>query len=471
MSDYKRIIITGILTTQSNFHIGTGKEETADDQTLFNQLCLDNKGNPYIPASSLRGYLRNIILNQLGDNAVSDLFGLARQASNNTEMGKCGLIRIHDCRWDSGKYDKELISQTSIDPVTGAAKHHHLSTHAIIPAKSRFIVHIELDNANDQHLKNLHKALQTFNENNKGKLGKGKSTGQGECHWALDEKGIKVLTSDKLKEWLKPAPTKPNKKYKKKDNIKPEKLLAEYFEELDIESIAPFKSKQSTITIRLKADSPILINDPHAVKKREADNKTADKQQPKLMFKQQSKQAIIPGSTLKGWVRARGRRIILTLLNAPQKGQDKEKIADSLLDNIFGSTQQQSYLYFNDAKVEFVEDDIHPQTFTAIDRFTGGVKDGALYNVEAIWPENHFLAQLQQVKKLQGWMKLLMLYILRDSMEGDLVLGWGKSKGYGRLQLDFVEYSGWDDLYSSIDKTELERWDNELQQKLQGESA
>lgn len=465
MSVYPRITIKGVLTTRSNLHLGTGQEEIGADQTLFNQHCLDFNGNPYIPASSLRGYLRQIISEQLDENTVNELFGLARQHTDAEEMGNSGLIRIQDCRWDSGVYDEMLISQTSIDPVTATAKHHHLSTHAIVPSNSRFLVHIELDKANEQQLTYILQALQTFGEQNKGKLGKGKSTGQGACDWLLNEKGVKVLSKEVLKEWLV------SENYANARNKRNRKKLETYFiepKELNIFSIVPFNTSYKKITLLLKANSPILINDPHAVEKRKKDNQDSDKQQPKLIFKQQSKQAIIPGSTLKGWTRARGRRIVLTLLNNQQDKQNIEIIADNLLDEIFGSTQQQSHIYFEDAKVAIDESNIHLQTFTAIDRFTGGVKEGALYNVEAIWPDKPFLAQIQQTTELKDWMKLLMLYILRDSMEGDLVLGWGKSKGYGRVQLSLAEHQDWSSLYNSIKPTDLEQWDNDLQQKLKG---
>ena len=466
MSDYKRVMITGVLITKENFHIGTGGEDTHTasskpvdgeepateiTETNFNQLCLDHKGKPYIPASSLRGYLRHVILNQLGDDAVKSLFGLARQHKDKEEMGNSGLVRIQDCCWDSAGYDVLLNSQTSIDPVTTTAKHHQLSTHAVIPPDSRFTVHIELDNASEEQVRQILQALQTFGEEHNGKLGKGKSTGQGECYWLLGEKGVQGLSKKSLKKWL--------------NNEKKQRSLESYFGALDIASTLGFNTPYTKQTLLLTLNSPLLINDPQAVNKREQDKTNSD-ETADLIFKQQNNQVIIPGSTLKGWARAR--RILLTLL---QKPLETEKIADYLLDQIFGSTQQQSRLYFNDAKVGFKESEIHLQTFNAIDRFTGGVKDGALYNVEAIWSQQAFSVQLHQIKELEDWMKLLLLYILRDSMEGDLILGWGKSKGYGRMQLSLADYSSWEEFYQSIEPADLQRWDSDLQEKLKGDKT
>ena len=56
-------------------------------------------------------------------------------------------------------------------------------------------------------------------------------------------------------------------------------------------------------------------------------------------------------------------------------------------------------------------------------------------------------------------------------MEGDLILGWGKSKGYGRMQLSLADYSSWEEFYQSIEPADLQRWDSDLQEKLKGDKT
>ncbi len=471
MTHYKRIIISGSLITKSNFHIGTGKQETGKEQTLFNQLCLDNNGKPYIPASSLRGYLRSIFsqLERVNENKI---FGIARQASDKDHAGNSGSIRIYDCRWDSDGYNSQFISQASIDPVTGTAKHHHLATHAIIPPNSRFKVDIELDDASEEDLNDILKALQTLSKENKGKLGQGKSTGQGECHWELEKQCIKVLTEEKLKQWLTQKTTQEkSKRYKKKATVKEEKRLETYFETLEVKTLDSFSPRFAIIDIHLSAKSPLLINDTQAVQHRIEENKNTQNTVPDLIYTKRNNQVIIPGSTLKGWARARSRRILLTMLMANKDAEQAEKIADDLNGQLFGSTHKQGCINFEDAKVKIENEDVHQQTFNAIDRFNGGTKEGALYNVEAIWPDKQFTGSVYTVHKLQNWMKLLLLYTLKDSMEGDLVLGWGKSKGYGRLTLSLAEHKNWESLYRALNITEqLAQWDESLQQVLEGET-
>ena len=80
----------------------------------------------------------------------------------------------------------------------------------------------------------------------------------------------------------------------------------------------------------------------------------------------------------------------------------------------------------------------HLQYFNAIDRFTGGVKEGALFNVKAaqcdylVTKKCHL--NLDRLPKGEWW-KGLLLFIVRDAIEGDLAVGWGKSKGFGSFTI------------------------------------
>lgn len=477
MTNYQRVILTGTLTTQSNFHIGTGEEGIETDKNnnkndiTFNTLCLDAGGNPYIPASSLRGYLKHIIELHEGKNSstVNTLFGLARQKKDAEEAGNIGLIRVYDARWSKSQatYQQRLISQTSIDPVSNTAKEHHLLSHAVVPPQSIFNVTIEIDKVSSEHVNILLKALNTFDEKYNGKLGKAKTSGQGRASWTQTD--LTVLTHEKFIEWLKDRNNK---------------LLTDFYQN-DIhifETTAYKNNKHKEIKLQLTAQSPLLIVDaPFSTKetnRRKDENKKNNNSvlfEADLFFMKQGNDAIIPGSTLKGWVRARCRKILLTLIykTAKNKGggivsistDSVNKAVDKQIKQLFGSTEAQGLLHFSDAKIKLDDCDIHQQTFNAIDRFTGGTKDTALYNVEAIWPKKAIPLTLQIPEEaLNPWMKLLLLFVLRDAMQGDLVLGWGKSKGYGRLTMSTGQHIDWTNLYPSLnlDPSELKSWQDDL---------
>jgi len=457
--NYKRIIISGTLTTLSNFHIGTGELQQNDDETRFNALSLDANNNPYIPASSLRGYLRAVI-KQVEEAEINALFGFARQAETETEKGNIGKVRIYDALWcNKVPYKRQIITQTSIDPLTKTAKEHQLASHAIVPPNSQFELSIELDNASDKQLALILKALNTFGKDYGGKLGKAKTSGQGQLQWK--QLKLEVLTESQFIKWLKSNNDKSLSRFYQSqlDDAELNALLEA--------KIKPFVGAYQTLSFLLHAKSPVLINDAQLCEVVAERRKEQEEFEPDLCFSHQNNTAFIQGSTLKGWVRAHCRKILYTLIKNQEPVLDALATPDKLLEEIFGNTQQQGLIEFNTASVEFSQEEIHQQTFTAIDRFTGGVLDGALYNAEAIWPKEAFEAAIRyQEDKLKGWMKLLLLFVIRDAMQGDLVLGWGKSKGYGRLQLSHTDNPDWQTLYNKLDKEQLAKWQSELEEQI-----
>lgn len=502
MSDYRRIIITGTLTTQSNLHIGSGEEQSWGDGEEAPSLGekkgssnivvgRETGGQPYIPASSLRGYLRSEISDPTLRQAI---FGLGRQPTESAETGNVGHLRLYDAHLLVGEWSTDHISRTRIDPLTQAAKEHHLSTHEVIPPGTGFDLTLELDDSTEEEVKALLQALASLGENTPGgQLGKGKSIGQGRMVWRLSE--IRGLSKENLKRWLQPPPAeKPgNKKGKRAKSTETNKsfscdtcFVSEYFDDLTNYFIKALDSATgssasvwNTIVFSLNAHSPILINDPERVKQRQqalkkgqagqksTDSRAEKETSPDAIYRRHQGQVCIPGSTLKGWLRAHCRRILLTILSSAEEAEEQN--IDLLLASLFGSTDEgRGILQFEDALADIDgEKDLHPQTFIAVDRFTGGAKAGALYNVEAVWPQKPFSGKLHYRKeKLQAWMKMLLLYALRDAMEGDLVLGWGKSRGYGRLTLEPVGMAL--DRYS---EEQLTAWQEALQERLKQEQA
>ena len=113
-------------------------------------------------------------------------------------------MRVYDARWQSSpqfKIDDHLTTKTSIDPLTATSKDFHLSTHAQVPANSRFKLEIEMDHVSQTQLGYVLKALKTLGEDYQGQIGKSKTDGMGKLHWHLSS--IKTLTPAQLKKWLK----------------------------------------------------------------------------------------------------------------------------------------------------------------------------------------------------------------------------------------------------------------------------
>ncbi|MFQ5633487.1 MAG: RAMP superfamily CRISPR-associated protein, partial [bacterium] len=108
---------------------------------------------------------------------------------------------------------------------------------------------------------------------------------------------------------------------------------------------------------------------------------------------------------------------------------------------LFGSTRLGSRLRVSDATwvgKEPKADSWKIQDFLAIDRFIGGGLDGAKFDAAPLMdPEFTFSVTLQNPEAWElGWMAL----VLRDLCQGEVTIGFGAAKGYGRAKGDVVEW-------------------------------
>lgn len=462
---YYRVRLTGSLRTLSELHIGSGElikkdappSSTEERKSEVSTVLVDADGKPYIPASTLRGFLRS----QLSKEQAEVLFGYANQSEEG--MGMSGLVRIYDARWQSysAAYDAEnqveppTITRTSIDPVTQTAKQHSLYSQEFVPIHTCFTVELEIDQRltalrtdhacadleelDETLIQALLNALAGFN---KDSLGQGKSVGLGRLEWKLDT--LAAITLAQLKTWAQ---------------AKNKLALETCYQSIQAQfnTQVPLATDWQLVPFQLQATAPLLINNPD-----DTEAKNEEVGAPKQIFLKRlgvTNQAVIPASTLKGWCRAQCRRILLTLTQNKQVDT-----VDSLLQQLFGSTDQVGVLRFYDATVSYTEGDIHLQTFNAVDRFTGGVKEGALYSVKALYPKTTFEGQVAYQGTLDLWMQWLLLLVWRDAEEGDLVLGSDKAKGYGQLILKGFKQGA--QAYFAKHQAILQLGANELAQKL-----
>ena len=71
---------------------------------------------------------------------------------------------------------------------------------------------------------------------------------------------------------------------------------------------------------------------------------------------------------------------------------------------------------------------------------------------------------------LEDWQKGLLVLLLRDALEADLTVGWGKSKGYGCLQLSAITLDGkqqtnWAAIKQLYGIENMQRWVDSLKVK------
>lgn len=458
MNNYQRVKIKGVIECKSDMAIASGQIESkknkprnkSETEQNYAEICLDIDNKPYIPASSFRGLLRDYCEIYFSD-LIKTLFGETK-GKNQTEEKETqtGFLRFYDAVWhcENTDYQKQQIhTRNKINPRTGTAQDKHLYSHAYVPAGSRFDCEIEADSISEEQLKNLLGLLNCLNASPRSQLGKHQSKQQGLIKWQAEK--IEVIDEAKLIDWL----------------INDKDLEFTDITNKITPSTANIETQLNCFECVFIPHSPILVNDPNQVNDEE--------HKPDLEFYRKGTQLMIPSSSLIGVMRGQCRKILLTLLMAETKAEFKkaEQKADDFLNQLFGNTGQRSRIWLTDAIATNTAS--HSQMFTAIDRFTGGVKESALYSANAATATT-ITARLSidnRKQNLTDAQKGLLILLLRDAMESDLKVGWGKSKGYGVLQLSSIkqdnqEITDWTQLLAQQETLKLQTYLTALHQEL-----
>jgi CRISPR/Cas system CSM-associated protein Csm3 (group 7 of RAMP superfamily) len=159
---------------------------------------------------------------------------------------------------------------------------------------------------------------------------------------------------------------------------------------------------------------------------------------------------VIPGKSIRGAIRQRARRILeiwkqqdIQLSAADGKDLTSELFGFVKQDGTNSDNAQRGLIRVEETTI--AQDAVKPmlQNRIRIDRFTGGVIDGALFNSEPVWTTDKEDLQLTftidsfgKVKDeaTQKLYKKLLLMLLKDLWTGDLPIGGEKNIGRGVLQ-------------------------------------
>lgn len=411
---WKRVKICGRLQVLSPLHIGDGTTvsetreqrdaDKAPQTALVNQVCCTSAGVPYLPASSLRGALRA----RSSGEVEAALFG------NSREEGGMGKLRCYDALARSA-IPLQRRTGIAMNHQFGVVEPHKLFTNLVVPVGTEFSLEVEADDLCEAELSSLLGLLGSLDGPPGSGLGAGKSKDQGRLQWSCDR--VDTISAEQLAQWV----------------VKDEVALP-WAKLATIPAPQAPESKAGAIAFTVEFESPWLVDDPELHEQK----KDAQHNPPHLEFSRTAQgQAVLPASSFKGWLRGQARCILKTLLvNGGQPLAVAEVQVERRLSDIFGDTRKAAWLRVSDAISELP---VHPhlQQFNAIDRFTGGGKEGALYCANAAPPvrlKGH-LALSSALPSEPDWRLGLLAFVARDAMEGDLRLGWGKSRGYGCARL------------------------------------
>ena len=470
----QRIVVEGELVLQTPAHFGDGDSDNFTDMPLLVDAA--DGLSPLLTGATLAGALRAYLHSREqgyrqpdkpGEDTLTELlFGGFKEDNNG---GQSALI-VDDARGNN--YTTQYRDGVRLDPTTRTAyverdkdddgeirERGHLFDMQVWSAGTSFPIRLELLLAVPQHINGNYSKETHFERLQKAllialqglsdggiTLGGRKNRGYGRItvnNWRV--KKYDLLSKAGLMEWL----TMGNSPLQ--DAPVDELTQTDAFKQFENEDLTD-RREYFRMEAAFKLDGSLLIranglpgsNSPDMVHLTDHDGKP-----------------VLSGTSVAGALRQRARRI----LNLVYKDEEE---AAKWLNNLFGDEEMRDNFYASrliveETKIEKPQFDL-VQNRVAIDRFTGGALDTALFNEQPVFgkPETRLKINLRLIKPVtpykpdpqksdaenkadfekqqeqnektfQSQIGLLLL-LLKDLWAGDLPLGGEASVGRGRLQ-------------------------------------
>lgn len=408
----ERIIIEGKLVLKSPALLGSGDSDSLTDMPLLLDEAEKEK-KALLPGATLAGALRNFLV--LHDPKHDETLARVLFGSVNDEQSQESYFIADDAL---GEFQgAELRDGVAIDPKTRTALDAKKFDYELLQVGTTFDLRFELlvpknKDQGDLFIEAVAICL-TGLEKGMISLGKRKRRGFGQCKaysWKVER--FDMTRPEGMLRWLE---------FQDCPDGREERLISKLLldreitvnEQAGLELDADFKIDGS-ILIRSgsgSAGSPDSIHLQRIV---------YDKKIP-----------IVSGTSLTGALRARTIKIGNTL------GKDGYKLANSLfgtfaLGDEADSAPTVSRVWVDEAEIvnpiQFVQNRIK------IDRFTGGVYPGALFNEQPVFARDETGFHLKlRLLDARDWEVGLFLLLLKDLWLGDLPIGGESSIGRGRL--------------------------------------
>lgn len=427
----EKYVIRTAMKTLAPIRIASGQEDGVTDI-----LILKNKQNEaFIPGTSLAGVLRANISDIYGEEAAGQLFGSIK---DNENSGEQSMLNISDIVLSGS----EIIYRdgVAIDTYRGVGKDGSKYDFEMLDRGSEGELLIEITVRQADYEKIVNTGFIHSGFENSGAIYKDMAatiadllTG-GVNVGSLTTKGLGLIASKEPAEvvcfdfkdgsgferWID---------YIKQGNL----TEAEYVgNPLSLTSAA-----FSTIKVEASFDlrSSLIIRDYDAA---EEHNDALGKDDNKKLSSVQMMSGdsfIIPGTSIKGVLRNRAKKILMTLSGA------KNAATDSFLNSLMGFADKKasSKSRLSVEEVYIAEDALtkHRHSRNRIDRFTGSTVDGALFTEEPVWQQQKGSAPVRLSITIRNASKAeagLLLLLVKDLWLGSLAIGGGKSVGRGTLK-------------------------------------
>ena len=488
-------VITATLQARTAVHIGSGQGNDLTDalirrdaqgrpfipgtaiagalRTLLTRLAPRLGLEPCVVLSDDKSDDREV-RKQSCQCAVCHLFGDVNPSDGEDSQSAASRVLVFNA-YPRNDPDRPLIRDgVGIDRVTGAAARAGSVKFdlEVLPAGAEFELRIELRDAGEQDQQLLAAGLAEWRA---GRLWLGGRVARGLGAFDLDDLEFKELPLDTPKQVLDYLKAdKPWEIATPRPKWLDDKLDAARARIQPINDDLPKAAVRYWVIIQgtLQAEGPLLTNDVLVSGQSGFDHA------PLLAQVGDWQHPVLTGAGLRGVLRSHAERIARTLTtlqvwDSTQDSGQRERLfligcpacspvenrpdaplasCDTLLKGkisakevvekdhlclacqLFGSTRRGSRLIVEDAPYA---GDKPPMLkmfdFLAIDRFTGGGKDGAKFDAIALWkPAFTLRLYLENPEEWElGWLAL----VLRDLQESWLSVGFGAAKGFGQVKL------------------------------------
>lgn len=444
--------IQGRFTLATPLHIGNGQDEpikaeasnTEDETSNFvAEIARDHTGKPYLPGSGIKGALRSLALRtDASPKILQRLFGSmdASDCTTPAQVEFCNAYMVEKVQ-GSGLPAFDVAKQRALLPHSvrnrdyGTVQDKLFFTEQVVPPGAQFAFECTAQNLSQEDIQTLLGILELAGQGDSSfQLGGRKTSNNGRVSWTACEvrriedftalwKAVQTHSSTPVDLWACGVVQK---------RIPPKPLALRSDQLLVLNSL------------ELKFHTPFLVYE-KIDKEGKPDLKNGPDGKPRTNH---AGRAALPASSLHGALRSQAERILRTLGEATPEGYkvpavfglDKDPKLN-LAAVLFGAPGWRGVLQCSDflAPANSPTIDHH---MVAIDRLTGGGKDSAKFSIKALdcpTLSGSIRLDLGRLGKLALYNPAieaqclgLLAHVLRDLDEGDIALGYGAAKGYGR---------------------------------------
>ena len=407
------------------------------DETGVADMCLlqNAEGKPFIPGASITGAARSILARKClawrqykkglanEPRSLKDFFGGADKDD------RMSALIVSDAACVSEKVNRTIRDGVSIDIKSGTAKTGAKYDVEVVERGTEFELHLACiirsgdniegitDGATEPNFEDLFCALLKAFQDGDIRLGARTRRGYGRGKvesWKIRD--LDMSDPQDVMAWLRDDPWS-----------RPKSCL----------SLKPLPTDQRSY-FRIEADfelrTSLLIR-----------SVSGEPNAPDMVHLQSDGEPVVPGTSFAGAFRHRATLIATT------KGWDVKNVEkmfgfvrEKKRNNSQEPTTQASRILIEERLAENMEKEARWQNRVAIDRFTGGAVDGALFNEKPIYPihigkknEEKETSNLRLILTLEEPEEAeidLLLFTLRDFWHGQAALGGETSNGRGTLQ-------------------------------------